>query len=42
MIECKAGELNLQFINRLSDYLFVLSRFIAFLNGESESAWKKD
>ena len=42
MIECKAGELNLQFINRLSDYLFVLSRFIAFLNDESESAWKKD
>jgi len=28
------------FINRLSDYLFVLSRYISFINNEKEIQWK--
>jgi cob(I)alamin adenosyltransferase len=28
------------FINRLSDYLFVLSRFINYISGHSETIWK--
>lgn len=39
MIEAKADETALTFINRLSDYLFVLSRFIATKNGEKEVTW---
>ncbi len=30
----------IKYINRLSDYLFVLSRYIAHLNGIPELAWK--
>ena len=41
MIEAHAGAVALQFINRLSDYLFVLSRHICFHNGEEENFWKK-
>ena len=41
MIECKATNISLRFINRLSDYLFVLSRYVGFLNGEEENVWKK-
>lgn len=37
--ECK--EVELRFINRLSDYLFVLARYIAFLNNEEEETWQK-
>lgn len=37
--ECNEAEL--QFINRLSDYLFVLARYIAFLNDEEEETWQK-
>ena len=29
-------------MNRISDYLFVLSRYIGCKNGEPEEAWKKD
>ncbi len=32
----------MQLMNRISDYLFVLSRYIGFKNGEPEEAWKKD
>ena len=42
MIESEAGETDLQFMNRLSDYLFVLSRLIAWQAGETEMAWEKD
>ena len=31
----------LQFINRLSDYLFVLARYIGFVSGEKEEFWQK-
>ncbi len=41
MIEAKASEIALRYINRLSDYFFVLSRLICYQNGESESAWEK-
>ena len=32
----------MQLMNRISDYLFVLSRYFGFMNGEPEEAWKKD
>ena len=31
----------LMFVNRLSDYLFVLSRFVISRNGEKEESWSK-
>ena len=42
MIEAKASGLTIRYINRLSDYFFVLSRLICFQNGETEIVWKKD
>ena len=42
MIEAQSSEIELRFINRLSDYLFVLARFIGNINGEAEAAWKKE
>jgi len=42
MIEAEAAPMPLQFVNRLSDYLFVLSRYIGFAKKEVESVWKKD
>ena len=41
MIEAKSNAVSLRFINRLSDYLFVLSRYVGFCNKESENVWKK-
>ena len=41
MIEAQAKAVSLQFVNRLSDYLFVLSRYIAFTRKETENMWKK-
>lgn len=41
MIEAESKAVDLQFINRLSDYLFVFSRYIAYCNGEAENMWKK-
>ena len=41
MIESQAFPVSMQFINRLSDYLFVLSRYIAFTHNEPEEVWKK-
>lgn len=41
MIEANADTIAMCFINRLSDYLFVKSRWIAFNNQEEETAWKK-
>ncbi|MBL7789426.1 MAG: cob(I)yrinic acid a,c-diamide adenosyltransferase [Chitinophagales bacterium] len=32
----------LQFLNRLSDYFFILSRKLAQLNGKNEVIWKKE
>jgi len=41
MIEAKASAVALQFVNRLSDYLFVLARYLAYKSGEEEIMWKK-
>ena len=32
----------MQLMNRISDYLFVLARYISYKNGEPEEAWKRD
>lgn len=40
MIEANAQPVYLQFVNRLSDYLFVLARAIAYWCHESEYVWK--
>ena len=42
MIESQASEVSLQFINRLSDYLFVLARYITVIQDKQEIEWKKD
>ena len=41
MIESNANLTLLQYINRLSDFLFVLARYICHLAGEEECVWKK-
>lgn len=40
MIEANASAVYLQFVNRLSDYLFVLARLLSHLSGEPEYVWK--
>jgi len=42
MIEAKSSALSLQFINRLSDYLFVFARHFGHKNGEKEAIWCKN
>ena len=42
MIDAKTSEVSLRFINRLSDYLFVFARYIAFFHKEPEMEWNKD
>lgn len=42
MIDAQASEVALRFINRLSDYMFVLSRYVTFLQNKQEIEWKKD
>lgn len=42
MIDAKADPIALQFINRLSDYFFVFSRYLNHKNGEKESIWCKN
>ena len=41
MIESNANLTLLQYINRLSDFLFVLARYIGHLAGEEEYVWEK-
>ena len=41
MIESNANLTLLQYINRLSDFLFVLARYICHLAGEEEYVWGK-
>ena len=42
MIEAHSGDEGLRFVNRLSDYLFVLSRYISHLSGETEERWTQE
>ena len=42
MIEANSAETELKFVNRLSDYLFVLARYIGYKNGETEEAWERE
>lgn len=42
MIQAKADEVLLRFMNRLSDYCFVLARTLAISQNEQEIAWNKD
>ena len=42
MIEAQSDETALKWINRLSDYLFVLSRFLGYQNDEKEAVWHKE
>ena len=37
----KINSLSIKYLNRLSDYLFVLSRFILYENGDKEKQWQK-
>jgi cob(I)alamin adenosyltransferase len=38
----KSEDINLKYLNRLSDFLFVLSRFIIVSNGDKEIIWEKN
>ena len=42
MIQAKADEVLLRFVNRLSDYCFVLARTLSISQNEQEIAWNKD
>ena len=39
MLEAQSDEISMKWINRLSDYLFVLARYIGYQNGEKEAIW---
>jgi len=39
MIGLERGEDQMRFVNRLSDYLFVLARFLTHKNAEKEAIW---
>ena len=41
MIAANANMTLLQYINRLSDFLFVLARYICHLAKEEEYSWKQ-
>ena len=41
MIESKSAETALKWVNRLSDYLFVLARYLGYKNGEKEAVWRQ-
>ena len=38
----KSEDIHLKYLNRLSDFLFVLSRFIIIRNGDKEIIWEKN
>ncbi len=42
MIEANASSDSLKWVNRLSDYLFVLSRYVGYKNNEKEAIWCKN
>ena len=37
----QVGDVAFQFVNRLSDYLFVLARFVGSKSDEKEEIWQK-
>ena len=39
--ECEVSPLCMQYINRLSDYLFMLSRYIMLQKGKQETFWQQ-
>ena len=41
MIAANADLTLLQYINRLSDFLFVLARYVSHLANEEEYSWKQ-
>lgn len=42
MLDARANGTALQWINRLSDYLFVLARFVGYKNHENEAVWQQN
>lgn len=42
MITLGCADEAMQLMNRISDYLFVLARYIGYRKGETEEAWNKD
>ena len=42
MLEAQSDERALKWINRLSDYLFVLARYVGYQNDEKEAVWHKE
>lgn len=42
MLEAQSDERALKWINRLSDYLFVLARYVGYQNDEKEAEWHKE
>ena len=38
----ETSDIALRFVNRLSDYFFVLSRYLAHLSGIADTAWSKE
>ena len=42
MIALGCSDIAMQFMNRISDYLFVLSRFVGYVMNVAEETWKKD
>ena len=41
MITASSDEIYLKWVNRLSDYLFVLARYVGYENDEKEAVWKR-
>lgn len=41
MIKANSAENELKWVNRLSDFLFVLARYLGYKNGEKEVVWKQ-
>ena len=42
MLVTETTETELRFVNRLSDYFFVLARYLGHVNGEKEAIWCKN
>ena len=42
MIALGCEDVAMQLMNRISDYLFVLARYLGYENDEKEETWKRD